>query len=80
MEKKLFIAVGGLLDFVAGVYQRAPLWVRKIKMEWFFRLCLNPKQFWKRYLIGNPVFIFHAVREAREERKKTNGSKFRRDF
>lgn len=78
--KKLFIAFGGLLDFIAGIYQRAPLWVRKIKMEWFFRLCLNPKQFWRRYLIGNPVFLFHAVQEAMEERKKTHGGKFRQDF
>lgn len=78
--KKLFIAFGGLLDFIAGVYQRAPLWIRKIKMEWFFRLCLNPKQFWKRYLIGNPIFLFYAIREAVEERKRAHGDKFRRDF
>jgi N-acetylglucosaminyldiphosphoundecaprenol N-acetyl-beta-D-mannosaminyltransferase len=68
--KKLFVSVGGLLDFIAGVYPRAPLWLRKIKMEWFFRLCFNPKQLWKRYLIGNQVFLFHALQEALEEKKE----------
>ena len=51
------IGVGGLLDFVSGRIPRAPLWMRKLNIEWCFRLYCEPIRLFKRYIIGNPLFI-----------------------
>jgi len=51
------IGVGGLLDFVSGRIPRAPLWMRKANIEWCFRLYCEPIRLFKRYIIGNPLFI-----------------------
>jgi N-acetylglucosaminyldiphosphoundecaprenol N-acetyl-beta-D-mannosaminyltransferase len=54
---KVVIGVGGLLDFFSGRIPRAPRWVRKLGMEWGYRLWREPKRLWRRYLIGNVVFL-----------------------
>lgn len=51
------IGVGGLLDFVSGRIPRAPMWMRKLNIEWCFRLYCEPVRLFKRYIIGNPLFI-----------------------
>ena len=51
------IGVGGLLDFVSERIPRAPMWMRKCNIEWCFRLYCEPKRLFKRYIIGNPLFI-----------------------
>ena len=51
------IGVGGLLDFVSGRIPRAPLWMRKTNIEWCFRLYCEPVRLFKRYIIGNPLFL-----------------------
>jgi N-acetylglucosaminyldiphosphoundecaprenol N-acetyl-beta-D-mannosaminyltransferase len=51
------IGVGGLLDFVSERIPRAPLWMRKLNIEWCFRLYCEPLRLFKRYIIGNPLFI-----------------------
>jgi N-acetylglucosaminyldiphosphoundecaprenol N-acetyl-beta-D-mannosaminyltransferase len=51
------IGVGGLLDFVSERIPRAPLWMRKLNLEWCFRLYCEPVRLFKRYIIGNPLFI-----------------------
>ena len=51
------IGVGGLLDFVSERIPRAPLWMRKANIEWCFRLYCEPMRLFKRYIIGNPLFI-----------------------
>ncbi len=60
---KLAIGVGGLLDFVSGRIPRAPLWMRKLKLEWVFRLACEPRRLFRRYVIGNPVFLWRVWRE-----------------
>ena len=55
------LGVGGLFDFVAGNVPRAPKSLRKIGMEWAWRMACEPRRLAKRYLIGNPVFIARAV-------------------
>lgn len=52
--------VGGLLDYSAKGIQRAPVWMRQVGMEWLWRLCLEPKRLWKRYLLGNVLFTFRV--------------------
>ena len=55
------IAVGSGIDYISGNYKRAPLVLRKIGLEWFYRLLKEPKRLWKRYLIGIPVFVFKVL-------------------
>jgi N-acetylglucosaminyldiphosphoundecaprenol N-acetyl-beta-D-mannosaminyltransferase len=59
---RVAIGVGGLFDFYSGRMDRAPAWVREIGMEWFFRLCQEPGRMWKRYLVGNFVFLLRILR------------------
>jgi len=57
------IGVGGVFDFYSGRIPRAPLWLREIGGEWVWRLLQEPHRMWRRYLVGNAVFIWRIVRE-----------------
>jgi N-acetylglucosaminyldiphosphoundecaprenol N-acetyl-beta-D-mannosaminyltransferase len=57
------IGVGGLFDFYAGRIPRAPAWVREIGMEWCYRFCQEPRRMWRRYFVGNVVFLGRVLRE-----------------
>lgn len=59
----LAFAVGALLDFMSGAVPRAPGWIRRFRLEWLFRLILEPSRLWRRYMIGNPVFLVRIVRQ-----------------
>jgi N-acetylglucosaminyldiphosphoundecaprenol N-acetyl-beta-D-mannosaminyltransferase len=59
---ELAIPVGGSFDVIAGAARRAPVWLQRIGMEWFFRLLQEPRRLWKRYLVTNTQFIFHLLR------------------
>ena len=54
------IGVGGLLDFVSERIPRAPIWMRKCNIEWCYRLYNEPIRLFKRYIIGNPLFILRV--------------------
>ncbi|MCZ2101954.1 MAG: WecB/TagA/CpsF family glycosyltransferase [Chitinophagales bacterium] len=54
----LIMGVGGSFDVLSGYTKRAPLWMQKIGMEWFFRFIQEPLRMWKRYLIGNVAFLY----------------------
>lgn len=54
--------VGAAFDFIAGTVPRAPGWLRTLRLEWLFRLVSEPRRLWRRYLIGNAVFIIDAIR------------------
>lgn len=58
----LIVCGGAIIDFVAGKMPRAPRWVRKIGMEWIFRLILEPRRLFRRYVIGNPLFVARVLR------------------
>jgi N-acetylglucosaminyldiphosphoundecaprenol N-acetyl-beta-D-mannosaminyltransferase len=57
------LAVGGLFDFYSGSIPRAPLWLRELGMEWTFRLYQEPLRLWRRYVLGNVVFLSYVFRE-----------------
>ncbi len=59
---KVAIAGGAIIDFLSGKIKRAPNWMRAIGIEWIFRLIQEPKRLTKRYLIGNPVFLFSIIK------------------
>jgi len=54
--------VGAAFDFIAGTVPRAPDWMRRLRLEWLFRLVSEPRRLWRRYLVGNTVFIIDAIR------------------
>ncbi len=56
------IAVGALFDFMSGAVPRAPRLVRRLKLEWMFRLMIEPVRLWRRYIVGNPLFIGRVLR------------------
>lgn len=57
------IGVGGLFDFYSGRIPRAPLWLRRLGGEWIYRLLQEPGRMWRRYIVGNPVFLLRVLAE-----------------
>ena len=55
------MGVGGSFDVIAGATKRAPIWMQKCCMEWFYRFIQEPRRLWKRYLIGNISFIMYVL-------------------
>lgn len=55
--------IGAVFDFYSGTFSRAPKWMIKLGFEWFYRLVKEPKRMWRRYLIGNIVFVGHVIKE-----------------
>lgn len=62
-EAPVAFGVGALLDFTAGKVVRAPQWVRRLRIEWVWRLVMEPRRLAKRYLAGNPVFLARIARQ-----------------
>lgn len=67
--------VGALFEYYAGVRARAPRWMRLCGLEWMFRLILEPRRLWRRYLIGNPEFIIRVLRHKLRKHKLSNTAK-----
>jgi N-acetylglucosaminyldiphosphoundecaprenol N-acetyl-beta-D-mannosaminyltransferase len=51
------LGVGGSFDHVSGLSSRAPKWMQQAGLEWFYRLLREPRRMWRRYLVGNTLFI-----------------------
>ena len=60
----LIVCGGAILDFMGGKTRRAPVWMRQTGMEWAFRLAIEPRRLFYRYVIGNPLFLSRALRLA----------------
>ena len=63
MAIPFIMGVGGSFDVLAGKTKRAPLWMQKAGLEWFYRLAQEPRRMWKRYLITNTLFIWYVLKE-----------------
>jgi N-acetylglucosaminyldiphosphoundecaprenol N-acetyl-beta-D-mannosaminyltransferase len=61
--------VGALFDYVSGHMPRAPRWLSDNGLEWIFRLAIEPNRMWRRYLIGNPIFITRVATAAHHENR-----------
>ena len=57
----LIICGGAIIDFLGGKTPRSPTWMRRIGVEWIFRLGLEPRRLFQRYVVGNPVFLARAL-------------------
>lgn len=62
------VGVGAAFDFLSGVKRQAPVWMRRRGLEWLFRLGMEPRRLWRRYLIYNPLFILKFWRRLRASR------------
>lgn len=56
--------IGAVFDFFAGTVERAPIWWQDHGLEWLYRLLKEPKSMWRRYIIGNSLFLWNMVKEA----------------
>jgi N-acetylglucosaminyldiphosphoundecaprenol N-acetyl-beta-D-mannosaminyltransferase len=65
----VMIGVGGSFDVLTGRVRRAPKWMQAIGMEWSWRLMMEPRKMWKRYLATNSQFIWLAAREILSRRR-----------
>ena len=55
--------IGALFDFLAGEVARAPETFRVLRIEWTYRLWLEPRRLWRRYVVGNPAFLLRVLRQ-----------------
>lgn len=51
--------IGAVFDFYAGTVKRAPIWWQKHSLEWLYRLLMEPRRMWRRYIIGNVKFLYY---------------------
>lgn len=65
----LIVCGGAIIDFLGSRTPRAPLWMQRIGMEWLFRLGMEPRRLFQRYVIGNPLFLTRALRLASLRRR-----------
>jgi N-acetylglucosaminyldiphosphoundecaprenol N-acetyl-beta-D-mannosaminyltransferase len=63
LDARICIGVGGLFDFFSGRIPRAPRWMRRSGTEWVYRLYQEPQRMWRRYLLGNFLFIANIMLE-----------------
>lgn len=69
LQVPFVMGVGGTFDVVAGLVQRAPLWMQKCGLEWFFRLVQEPGRMWRRYLVDDMAFLGLVLREWRAQKR-----------
>ena len=55
--------IGAVFDFFAGTVERAPMWWQCHGLEWLYRLLKEPKRMWRRYIIGNTLFLWNMLKE-----------------
>jgi exopolysaccharide biosynthesis WecB/TagA/CpsF family protein len=72
----LAMGVGGLFDYAdkqdeGNGIPRAPLWMGRLGIEWIFRLIQEPKRMWKRYILGNPLFLWRGFWWGRQYKKRS---------
>jgi len=70
----VMLGLGGAFLLYAGIDDRAPQWMRNASLEWLYRLVLEPRRLWKRYLVTNSLFLFHLLKELPKPRSGRRGS------
>jgi exopolysaccharide biosynthesis WecB/TagA/CpsF family protein len=71
----VIVCGGAILDFLGNKTTRAPGWMRKTGLEWAYRLALEPKRLFKRYVMGNPLFLSRALRLAARSPRAAESAK-----
>lgn len=68
-DTRIMVGVGAAFDYLVGLVQDAPEWVRNAGLQWVHRLLQDPKRLWKRYLYNNPRFIYRIMLQLTGARK-----------
>jgi N-acetylglucosaminyldiphosphoundecaprenol N-acetyl-beta-D-mannosaminyltransferase len=63
------MGVGGTFEFIAGRVKRAPGWIQRAGFEWLWRLAMEPRRLWRRYLVDDVVFFRLLMREILRSRR-----------
>jgi N-acetylglucosaminyldiphosphoundecaprenol N-acetyl-beta-D-mannosaminyltransferase len=63
-DVRAIMTVGAAFDFLAGVKPQAPDWIQDHGLEWAFRLASEPRRLWRRYILGNPIFVWGILQDA----------------
>lgn len=74
LNAQVLIGVGALLDFLAGDKARAPALVQRLRLEWFYRLCLEPSRLIRRYTLDIAVFLRLCVQQGKTLNAPTNNN------
>lgn len=61
LAARVLVGVGAAFDFHTGRVRQAPRWMMRAGLEWLFRLAKEPRRLWYRYLVYNPLFLFHVA-------------------
>ena len=76
---KTFFAIGATIDFEAGNLKRAPLWMSRAGLEWLYRLVLEPRRLWRRYLVEDLGFFMLILRQKLSSKSARDGKDFSRE-
>lgn len=57
----VYIGVGAAFAFHAGQVRQAPVWMQRLGLEWLFRLCMEPRRLWRRFVVYNSLFIYYLL-------------------
>lgn len=60
---RLFLPLGGTIDYEADTLRRPPSWVTNAGLEWFYRLIKEPRQRWRRYILHDPPFLWWVLKQ-----------------
>lgn len=63
IDANVALTGGAVFDYVSGELRRAPRWMTDNGLEWLGRLIIEPRRLWKRYLIGNPLFLWRVIKQ-----------------
>lgn len=63
IDAKVALTGGAVFNYTSGVLKRAPKWMTNHGLEWLGRLIIEPRRLWKRYLFGNPIFLWRILKQ-----------------
>ncbi len=63
LDVSVIMTGGAVFDYISGDLQRAPRWMTDNGLEWLGRLLIEPDRLWKRYLVGNPLFLWRVLKQ-----------------
>ena len=69
LDATLLVGVGAAFDFHSGGRPQAPRWMQRSGLEWLFRLAVEPRRLWRRYLVNNPLFLLRLAAQCTGLRK-----------
>ncbi len=68
LQVPVSMGIGSTFDYLAGRLRRAPAWMQRAGLEWTYRLAQEPRRLWRRYLLDDPPFVYHIIRQRLMER------------